>query len=84
LVGMGFDGLSMSPAALPRMESAVHRFTSAPMRSLVAEALVCECPAGIRSLPDAVVVDIGLERILSVAVPHAAKGPCDGCHAVVG
>jgi len=65
LLGMGFDGLSMSPAALPRVKWAVRGATSARTRSLAKEALLCERPDAIRRLLDAARVDIGLERLVS-------------------
>ncbi len=65
LLGMGFDGLSMSPAALPQLKWAVRGTTWSHMRSLAAEALLCERPEALRQLLDAELADIGLERLLS-------------------
>lgn len=63
LLGMGFDGLSMSPVALPRVKWAVRSTTSEYMRSLAKQALLCERPDAIRSLLQAARIDIGLELL---------------------
>ena len=70
LLGMGYDGLSMSPAALPGVKWAVRGATSARMRSLADEALLCERPDAIHQLLDAVRRDIGLERLVSAPAPN--------------
>ncbi len=69
LLGMGFDGLSMSPVALPRMKWAVRHTTLDHMRSLAAQALLGEQPDAIRRLLQAALTDIGLERLVSEPVP---------------
>jgi phosphotransferase system enzyme I (PtsP) len=65
LLGMGFDGLSMSPAALPQLKWAVRGTTSARLRSFAAEALLCERPDALRRLLEAELADVGSERLLS-------------------
>ncbi len=71
LLGMGFDGLSMSAAALPRVKWAVRSATSARMRSLAAEALLCEHPVAVRRLLDAILKEIGFERVISESGSNA-------------
>ena len=83
LLGMGFDGLSMSPAALPRMKWAVRSVTFERMRSLAAEALRCERPSAIRSLLDAVVVDIGWEELVSGNRLDMHESQGERCQAVM-
>ncbi len=61
LLGMGFDGLSVSYAALPRVKWAVRATTSARMRALAEEALGCERVHRIRGLLDAVLREAGLD-----------------------
>ncbi len=63
LLGMGVDGLSMNPVALPAVKWAVKSVTMERMRSLAMEALRCDRPAAISRLLDAVHVEIGLERL---------------------
>jgi len=62
LLGMGFDGLSMSPAALPRVKWAVRKVTATSMRCLAAQALQCTSPAAIRRALDAARLDLGWEQ----------------------
>lgn len=65
LLGMGFDGLSMSPAALPGVKGAVRSVTSMRMRSLAAAALLCESPAAIRQLLEGAQLELGVDRLAS-------------------
>jgi phosphotransferase system enzyme I (PtsP) len=73
LLGMGFDGLSMSPAVLLKVKWAVSKVTSAAMRSLAAEALQYETPDEIHRLLDSVRLDIGLEQLMSPSGPDPAQ-----------
>jgi phosphotransferase system enzyme I (PtsP) len=63
LLGMGFDGLSMSPAALPRVKWAIRKVTVPRMRSLAEQALLCERPEAIRPLLVEVLREVGLESL---------------------
>ncbi len=67
LLGMGFDGLSMSPAALPGVKWAVRNVASERMRALAAKALRCEHPGSIRELLAVANDEIGVERLASPA-----------------
>ena len=73
LLGMGFDGLSMSPAVLLSVKWAVRKSTSAAMNSLAGKALQCDSPKEIRQFLDAVRLDIGLERSMSPCGPEPAQ-----------
>lgn len=66
LLGMGFDGLSMSRASLPGVKWAVRGTTLSHMRSLAAQARRCEHPDALRQLLEAGLADIGLERLLEM------------------
>ncbi len=61
LLGMGFDGLSISPAALPQVKWAVRGTTLARMRSLAADALRCDRSGDLLELLTAMRLDIGLQ-----------------------
>ena len=73
LLGMNFDGLSMSPAALSQVKWAVRRTTLDDMHSLAAQALSTGRPERIRKLLQTALTDIGLEPLVSESVP--AKSP---------
>ena len=64
LLGMGFDALSVSPAALPQVKWAVRGTTSAHMRSLAADALRCNRSGDLLDLLEAVRLKIGLEDLV--------------------
>ena len=72
LLGLGFDGLSMSPAALPRVKWAVRKVRSSRMRALAAEALQCERPEAVSALLEAMRNEIGLP---TGEVPDARSKP---------
>jgi phosphotransferase system enzyme I (PtsP) len=61
LLGMGFDALSVSPAALPQVKWAVRGTTLAHMRMLAADALRCARPRDLGDLLDAILLEIGLQ-----------------------
>jgi phosphotransferase system enzyme I (PtsP) len=61
LLGMGFDALSVSPAALPQVKWAVRGTTSARMRTLAADALRCARPHDLGDLLGAILLEIGLQ-----------------------
>ncbi len=74
VLGMGFDGLSMSPAALLKVKWAVRSVTMATMRIMAAEALRCESPDGIQRLLGAIRGDFGLEALSSGHADDATQG----------
>lgn len=73
LLGMGFDGLSMSYAALPRVKWAVRGTTSLRMRALAEEALRCERVDSIRTVLDSVLLEVGLDG--GTSAPGALAPP---------
>lgn len=79
LLGMGFDGLSVSYAALPRVKWAVRATTSVRMRALAEEALRCERVHPIRGLLDAMLREVGLDGgpspQRSIAPPNHSTRP---------
>jgi phosphotransferase system enzyme I (PtsP) len=74
LLGMGFDGLSMTPLAIPRVKWALRSVTSARMRSLAAQALLCESPDAVRQILDEALLEIGLEPLVSERGSGAVGG----------
>jgi phosphotransferase system enzyme I (PtsP) len=62
LLGMGFDALSVSPAALPRVKWAVRGTNLARMHSLATDALQCQVSGALGDLLDAMRLEIGLQR----------------------
>jgi phosphotransferase system, enzyme I, PtsP len=80
LLGMGFDGLSMSYGALPSVKWAVRRIASTRMRALAEDTLRCERSDAIRKSLDAVLLEVALDQFASApAVPiplsHQARSP---------
>ncbi len=63
LLGMGFDGLSISAAAIPRVKWAIRSVAFAHMRSLAEQALELEHPQAIHRLLERALQDAGLERL---------------------
>lgn len=61
LLGMGFDALSVSPAALPQVKWAVRGTNAARMHSLAAEALQCQASGAHSDLLDRIRREIGLQ-----------------------
>ena len=74
LLGMGFDGLSMSPAALPGVKLAVRSVTMERMRVLAAESLRCERPVTIHRLLEVVDIETGIERKTPLSYCSHAHG----------
>lgn len=70
LLGMGFNGLSMSPTALLKVKWAVRTVSTATLRAMAREVLRCESLGGIHRLLAVIRADIGLE-------PESAE-PADG------
>ncbi|MEA3274055.1 MAG: putative PEP-binding protein [Pseudomonadota bacterium] len=60
LLGMGFDGLSMSVGALPRVRWVVRSFTREQMRRLAASALQCDKAESVRRLLSEALENAGL------------------------
>jgi len=75
LLGMGFDGLSVSPVALPQVKWAVRGTTLARMRSLAIDALGCDRSGDLLELLDATRLDIGLERLAGPSNGHPERSP---------
>jgi len=65
LLGMGFDALSVNPAALPQVKWAVRGTTLARMRTLAADAFRCARPQDLGDLLDAIGLEIGLQGLTS-------------------
>lgn len=75
LLGMGFDGLSMSPGALPGVTWAVRAVSSGRMRALAMEALGCERADAVRRLLDTAQLEIGLESLIPAQGPNPSPEP---------
>jgi phosphotransferase system enzyme I (PtsP) len=75
LLGMGFDSLSMSPSALPRVKWGVRAVAASRMRALAAEALRCERVDAVHRLLAVVRNEIGLERLTSGEGPGVGQSP---------
>ncbi len=74
LLGMGFHGLSVSPAVLPKVKWAVRSVSSVTMRSVAGKALQCESSHELRSLLEAVRLEIGLDRLTPRPEAHQIQG----------
>jgi phosphotransferase system enzyme I (PtsP) len=72
LLGLGFNSLSVSAAALPRVKWAVRSVDFPRMESLAKEALMLERPEPIRQLLDKALKDAGLDRLLRRAHTNSA------------
>lgn len=64
LVGLGFNSLSVSPAALPRVKWAIRSLDFPTLQSLAKQALMLERPEAIRLLLEQALIDAGLDRLL--------------------
>jgi len=73
LLGMGFDGLSMSPAALLKVKWAVRNVNAATMHAVAAEALRCESADAIDRVLDTMRRDMGLDRIATQSFASATQ-----------
>lgn len=73
LLGMGFDGLSMSPAALLKVKWAVRNVNVATMHAVAAEALRCESADAIDRVLDTMRRDMGLDRIATQSFASATQ-----------
>ena len=47
LLGLGFDELSMSPSAIPRVKQVLRRFPLSEAEAVVAKALLCDTAAEV-------------------------------------
>jgi phosphotransferase system enzyme I (PtsP) len=63
LLGMGFDGLSVNPNALPRLKWTVHSVSAECMRSLARQVMRCQQPGPARRLLDRTLLGAGLGRL---------------------
>ena len=62
LLGMGFDGLSISASAIPRVKWAIRGVPAARMQAMAEHALQLERPALVRHLLEQVLPDTRLEQ----------------------
>ncbi len=63
LLGMGFDGLSISAAGIPRVKWAIRSVPASSMVTLARRALRLDRPELVRRLLDDALRDAGLERL---------------------
>jgi phosphotransferase system enzyme I (PtsP) len=63
LLGMGFDGLSISATAIPRVKWAIRSVSAARMQALAGQALELDRPEGVHRLLEQALRDAGLERL---------------------
>jgi phosphotransferase system enzyme I (PtsP) len=63
LLGMGFDGLSISASAIPRVKWAIRSVPFTRMQALAKQALELEQPQAIHRLMEQALQDAGLERL---------------------
>ena len=71
LLGIGFDGLSLGPASLPRIKWALRNVRFAQMRHLAERALACEDASALGRLLEETQEELGL----APAPPLPADGP---------
>lgn len=67
LVGMGFDGLSVSAAFLPQVKRVIRSMTLATMRSIAQQALALDRSERVRSLLEQALAEAGLARLIRTA-----------------
>ena len=65
LLGLGFNSLSVSGVALPRVKWAIRSVEFTKMESLAAEALRLDRPETVRRLLEKALKDAGLDRLLN-------------------
>ena len=63
LLGMGFDGLSISATAIPRVKWAIRSVSSACMKTLAEQALQLDRPERVHRLLEQTLQDAGLDRL---------------------
>jgi phosphotransferase system enzyme I (PtsP) len=63
LLGMGFDGLSISATAIPRVKWAIRSVSAARMKTLAEQALRLERPEHVHRLLEQTLRDAGLDRL---------------------
>jgi phosphotransferase system enzyme I (PtsP) len=63
LAGMGFEGLSISATAIPRVKWAIRSVSAARMKTLAEQALELDRPEPVHRLLEQVLQDAGLERL---------------------
>jgi phosphotransferase system enzyme I (PtsP) len=63
LLGMGFDGLSISATAIPRVKLAISSVSAARMKTLAEQALRLERPEHVHRLLEQTLRDSGLDRL---------------------
>lgn len=63
LAGMGFQGLSISATAIPRVKWAIRSVSAARLKTLAEQALACDRPEAIHRLLEQTLREAGLERL---------------------
>jgi phosphotransferase system, enzyme I, PtsP len=63
LLGMGFDGLSISARAIPRVKWAIRSVSATQMKTLAGQALQFDRPEHVHRLLEQALRDAGLERL---------------------
>jgi phosphotransferase system enzyme I (PtsP) len=63
LLGMGFDGLSISATAIPRVKWAIRSVSATHMKALAGQALRLDRPERVHRLLEQTLRDAGLERL---------------------
>jgi phosphotransferase system enzyme I (PtsP) len=63
LLGMGFDGLSISATAIPRVKWAIRSVSAARMKTLAKQALQLDRPERVHRLLEQTLQDAGLDRL---------------------
>jgi phosphoenolpyruvate-protein kinase (PTS system EI component) len=63
MLGMGFDGLSISASAIPRVKWAIRSIPAARMQGLAEQALQLDRPEPVHRLLEQTLQDARLERL---------------------
>jgi phosphotransferase system enzyme I (PtsP) len=63
LLGMGFDGLSISATAIPRVKWAIRSVSAERMKTLAVQALRLDRPEHVHRLLEQTLQEAGLERL---------------------
>jgi len=63
LLGMGFDGLSISATAIPRVKWAIRSVSTTQMKALAEQAPQLDRPEDVNRLLGQTLQDAGLERL---------------------
>ena len=63
LLGMGFDGLSISATSIPRVKWAIRSVSAERMKTLAGQALQLDRPEHVHRLLEQTLQEAGLERL---------------------